>query len=315
VVGQALGLPADLWQDRGMDEQIGFIGLGIMGRGMARNLLKAGFPLRVWNRTAARMDELVAEGATPAGGPAELAAACDVVILCVSDTPDVVEVIAGERGLLEGIRPGSLVIDMSTISPDATRELAGRLAAAGAQMLDAPVSGGSEGAARGTLAIMVGGQADQVERAMPLFRAMGQRITHVGDHGAGQMAKLVNQVLVVVNMLAVGEALLFAQAGGLDLDKTLEAVSAGAAGSWMLSNRAPQVLRRDWRPGFTIDLQQKDLRLVLEAAGQLGVPMIATALVSNLYRALQAQGLGAEGNHALVKALERLAGTEVRSAP
>jgi 3-hydroxyisobutyrate dehydrogenase len=297
-----------------MQERVGFIGLGIIGRGMARNLLKAGFPLRVWNRTSARMDELVVEGAVPAASPADLAASCDLILLCVSDTPDVLEVVIGDQGAIHAIRPGALLIDMSTISPQATRDLAGRLAERGAHMLDAPVSGGSEGAARGTLSIMVGGEAGQVERAMPLFRAMGQRITHVGDHGAGQMVKLVNQILVVVNMLGVAEAMLFAQAGDLDLDKALEAVSAGAAGSWMLANRGPQVLRRDWRPGFTVDLQQKDLRLVLEAADQLGLPLLATPLIFNLYRALQAQGLGGEGNHALVKALERLAGLEVGAA-
>ena len=217
------------------------------------------------------------------------------------------EVILGEQGLIFGLRPGSLVVDMSTISPQVTRDIATSLAKKGAFMLDAPISGGSEGAALGTLSIMVGGHEEQVARAMPLFQAMGKAITHVGDHGAGQTVKLVNQILVVVNMLAVSEALLFAQAGDLDLGKTLEAVSQGAAGSWMLSNRGPQVLNRDWRPGFTIDLQQKDLRLVLEAADQMGVPALATSLVFNLYRTLQAQGLGGEGNHALAKALENLA--------
>jgi 3-hydroxyisobutyrate dehydrogenase len=295
-----------------MSERIGFIGLGIMGRGMASNLLKAGFDLRVWNRTASRIDDCASLGASPASHPADLASQCDVVIVCVSDTPDVQDVILGENGVIDGIQPGALVIDMSTISPQVTRAIAGKLGEKGAFMLDAPISGGSEGAAQGTLSIMVGGRTDQVERAMPLFQAMGKAITHVGDHGAGQTVKLVNQILVVVNMLAVSEALLFAQAGDLDLHKTLEAVSQGAAGSWMLSNRGPQVITRDWRPGFTIDLQQKDLRLVLEAADQMGVPALATALVFNLYRSLQAQGLGSEGNHALVKALEHLAGTEIQ---
>jgi 3-hydroxyisobutyrate dehydrogenase len=294
-----------------MTEQLGFIGLGIMGRGMARNLLKAGFAVRIWNRTASKMEELVAEGAVAGHSPADVAAHSDVIITCVSDTPDVEAVILGEHSILEGARPGALVIDMSTISPKVTREIAARLSANGVHMLDAPVSGGSEGAARGTLSIMVGGAASQVERAMSCFQAMGKTITHIGDHGAGQMVKLVNQILVVINGLAVSEALLFAQAGGLDLQKTLDAVSQGAAGSWMLSNRGPQVLKRDWRPGFTIDLQQKDLRLALQAADQLGIPLLGTGLVFNLYRTLQAQGLGSEGNHALVKALERLAGIEV----
>jgi len=182
------------------------------------------------------------------------------------------------------------------------------------QMLDAPISGGGEGAAKGTLSIMVGGEADDVARAMPFFEAMGKAITHVGPLGSGQRVKLVNQILVVVNALAVSEALLFAQAGGLDLQKTLEAVVPGAAGSWMLQFRGPQVIERDWRPGFTIDLQQKDLRLVLEAADQLGTPVLGTSLVFNLYRTLQADGLGGEGNHALVKALERLSGIEVGRA-
>jgi 3-hydroxyisobutyrate dehydrogenase len=294
-----------------MSDRIGFIGLGIMGRGMAANLLKAGFDIRVWNRTSSRGDDLVSQGADRANDPSDLASQCDVTIVCVSDTPDVQEVVLGDHGLIEGIQPGALVIDMSTISPQVTKEIASILAEKGAFMLDAPISGGSEGAALGTLSIMVGGQADQVDRAMPLFEAMGKAITHVGDHGAGQTVKLVNQILVVVNMLAVSEAMLFAEAGELDLVKTLEAVSQGAAGSWMLSNRGPQVLVRDWRPGFTVDLQQKDLRLVLEAADQMGMPVLATSMVFNLYRTLQAKGLGGDGNHALVKALEGLAGIQV----
>lgn len=294
-----------------MKETIGFIGLGIMGQGMARNLLKAGFAVRVWNRTAGRMAPLVEAGATAGSNPADVAAQSDVIIICVSDTPDVRAVILGENGVIEGARAGSLVIDMSTISPKVTREIAAALKERGVHMLDAPISGGSEGAEKGTLSIMVGGEAQQVERTMPAFQAMGKTITHVGGNGAGQTVKLVNQILVVINMLAVGEALLFAQAGELDLEKTLAAVTQGAAGSWMLSNRGPQVIERDWRPGFTIDLQQKDLRLVLEAADQMGVPLIGTSAVFNLYRTLQQQGLGAEGNHALVKALEHLAGFEI----
>jgi 3-hydroxyisobutyrate dehydrogenase len=299
-----------------MTDRIGFIGLGIMGRGMVRNLLKAGFAVKVWNRTAARMDELAADGATPARGPADLASQCDVIITCVSDTPDVQAVLLGDepRGVIHGAQAGALVIDMSTLSPDATRQMAARLAEQGVKMLDAPISGGSEGAAKGTLAIMIGGAADQAERAMPLFQAMGKTITHVGAQGAGQMVKLVNQILVVGHALAMSEALLFAQAGGLDLQKTLDAVSAGAAGSWMLSNRGPQIIRRDWRPGFTIDLQEKDVHLVLGEADRLGVPLVATSLVSHMYRTLQNAGLGSEGNHALIKALEHLSGIEVGKA-
>jgi len=292
-------------------ERVGFIGLGIMGRGMARNILKAGFPLRVWNRTASRMDELAAEGAGPASSPGDLAFHSDIIITCVSDTPDVEQVLLGEGGVIHGARPGSLVIDMSTISPRATQRIAAHLAERHIHMLDAPVSGGSEGAARGTLSIMVGGDVTQFERALPVFQAMGTTITHLGPIGAGQTTKLVNQILVVGHALAMSEALLFAQAGGVDLRKALEAVSGGAAGSWMLSNRGPQILVRDWRPGFTIDLQQKDLRLVLQEADRLGVPLPGTALIHQLYRTLQARGLGHEGNHALIKALENLAGIEI----
>lgn len=294
-----------------MSEKIGFIGLGIMGRGMAHNLLKAGFDVRVWNRTASRMESLVDAGAAAAENPADVAAHSDIIITCVSDTPDVEQVILGHQGVIHAAKEGSLVIDMSTISPQTTREIATKLAEKGIHMLDAPISGGSEGAVNGTLSIMVGGDASQFRRATPAFEAMGKTITHVGGSGAGQTVKLVNQILVVINMLAVGEALLFARAGGLDLQKTLDAVTQGAAGSWMLANRGPQVIARDWQPGFMVDLQQKDLRLVLEAADQMGVPVIGASMVFNLYRTLQAQGLGAEGNHALVKALEHLAGLEI----
>lgn len=296
----------------GERERVSFIGLGIMGRGMVRNLLQAGFEVTVWNRTASRIDELTQEGALPAKTPADAAEKSDVIIICVSDTPDVRQVITGDNGIIYGARAGSLIIDMSTISPQATREIAAELNKLDIHMLDAPISGGSEGAEKGTLSIMIGGAAEQVERAMPFFQAMGKTITHVGPQGAGQTVKLVNQILVVVNMLAVSEALIFAKAGGLDLQKTLDAVTQGAAGSWMLSNRGPQVIEDDWRPGFTIDLQQKDLRLALEAADHMGVPALATSMVFNLYRSLQHKGLGDEGNHALVKALEALAGIEAR---
>lgn len=296
-----------------MKESVGFVGLGIMGRGMARNILRAGFPLTVWNRTAARMAELVTEGAAAAQSPADCARQSNIIITCVSDTPDVEQVILGENGVIHAAAPGSLVIDMSTISPQTTQQIAAALREKEIHMLDAPISGGSEGAAKGTLSIMVGGEAAQVKRAMPVFEVMGKKITHVGGAGAGQMVKLVNQIVVVGNMLAVAEGLLFAQAGDLDLAKTIEAIAGGAAGSWMLSNRGTQAIVRDWRPGFTIDLQQKDLKLVLNAAAEMGVPLLGTSLIHNLYRSLQARGLGDEGNHALIKALEILAGFEVGS--
>lgn len=294
-----------------MSERIGFIGLGIMGQGMAANLLRAGFSLTVWNRTVTRMQDLVAQGARAGASPADVAERSDIIMVCVSDTPDVEEVVLGIEGVIHGAQPGALVIDCSTISPQATRAMASTLAEKGVHMLDAPVSGGSEGAARGTLSIMVGGDTEQFERGLPIFRAMGKTITHVGGHGAGQTVKLVNQVLVVGNCIAMCEALMFAQAGGVDLQKTYTAISQGAAGSWMFTNRAPQIMHRDWQPGFTIDLQQKDLRLVLDTADQTGVPLPVTSLVFQLYRTLQMHGLGSEGNHALIKALEHLAGFAV----
>jgi 3-hydroxyisobutyrate dehydrogenase len=257
------------------------------------------------------MDELASEGAIPTTSPADLARQCSLIFICVSDTPDVEAVVLGENGILNTVQSGALVVDMSTISPQTSRDLAAKLSEKGAHFLDAPMSGGSEGAAKGTLSIMVGGDAAQVERAMPYFQAMGKTITHMGDVGSGQLVKLVNQILVVGNMLAVSEALVFAQAGGLDLQKTLQAVGGGAAGSWMLTNRGSQAIVRDFRPGFTIDLQQKDLRLVLQAADQMGVPLLSTSMIFNLYRTLQQAGLGSDGNHALVKALEHLANLTV----
>jgi len=294
-----------------MKETVGFIGLGIMGRGMAHNLLKDDFDLYVWNRTPERMKPLITAGARATRNPSDLAKQCSIIITCVSDTSDVEEVLLGIQGVIHGAQPGTLVVDTSTISPQATRQMARRLHEKKIFLLDAPISGGSEGAANGTLSIMVGGETPQVERAMPVLNAMGKTITHVGAQGAGQTVKLVNQILVVGTMLAVSEALLFADAGGLDLEKTIAAVEHGAAGSWSLSNRGTQAIVRDFRPGFTIDLQQKDLRLVLEAADEYGVPLPGTGLCFQLYRTLQARGLGHEGNHALLKALEYLSGIQI----
>ncbi len=294
-----------------MSTQVGFIGLGIMGAGMARNLLAKGNDVVVWNRTASRAEALVEAGASPAVSPADVARRCPVVMICVSDTPDVDAVLHGEDGLLAGVSDGSLIVDHSTISPEATVGFSEEVSALGGRWIDAPVSGGSEGAERGTLSIMVGGEEADVERARPYMEAFGTTVTHVGPVGSGQKVKIVNQILVVVNQLAVSEALLFAQAAGLDLAATLDAVGGGAAGSWMLANRGPQMIDRDWRPGFTIDLQQKDLRLALAAADAAGTPLPGTALVFQMYRALQNEGLGGEGNHALVKALEKMSGVEV----
>lgn len=287
-----------------MSERIGFIGIGIMGSGMAANLVSAGHEVVVWNRTRVKAEMI--DGATVADTPTDLMSRCDVVMVCVADTPDVVALFEGEHRMLDAIRPGMLIIDHSTISPSETVRLGEAVIGRDAGWIDAPVSGGSEGAQRGTLSVMVGGVEGDVTRARPYLEAFSSSITHVGKLGDGQAVKLVNQILVVVNQLAVSEALLFAEAAGLNMDKTLDAVTGGAAGSWMLANRGPQMIKDDWRPGFTIDLQQKDLRLVLERADQLGVPVIATAMVYQLYRSLQTRGLGAEGNHALVKALQAM---------
>jgi 3-hydroxyisobutyrate dehydrogenase len=286
--------------------RLGFIGLGTMGHGIAANLLMAGNALTVWNRTPEKAVDLVCD---VADNLRELGEASEIVFVCVSDTPDVEEVVFGEAGVIHGMSDGNILVDHSTISPGATKQFALQAAELGVIWLDAPVSGGSEGAENGTLAVMVGGSSEALDRARPYMDAYSKTVTHVGEEpGSGQMAKAVNQVLVVLNQLAASEALLLAQGAGLDLRTTLSALEGGAAGSWMLSNRGPQMIERDWRPGFTIDLQQKDLRLVLEAADELGVPMPGTSLVFQLYRALQAHGLGGEGNHALVKALEELAG-------
>lgn len=296
-----------------MPEKIGFVGLGIMGQRMALNLLKADFSLTVWNRTAGKMDPLVQAGAFPADSASEVAEKSDICVACVGDTADVETVILGEKGIAEGAGPGSLVIDCSTISPVSTKIIAEKLAKKDIAMLDAPVSGGSSGAENATLSIMVGGLEKDVERGRPVLEAMGKTITHVGGNGVGQTVKLINQILVAGNLLAMSEALLFAQAGGVDLKKVLPAVQAGTAGSWMLSNRGPKIIERDWNPGFTIDLQQKDVRLALDAANDLGVPLPGTGLISQLYRGLQAQGRGSQGNHALIKALENLCGVIVGS--
>lgn len=289
--------------------RLGFIGLGIMGRGMAANLINHDYDLTVWNRTLAKARGL---GARVVANAREVGPASDIVFVCVSDTPDVEEVVFGDFGVIHGMTEGDILVDHSTISPGATREFAAQAAELGVTWLDAPVSGGSEGAERGTLAAMVGGDPLALEKARPFMDSFATSIVHVGDEpGSGQMVKAVNQVLVSLHALAASEALLLAQGAGLDLEKTIAAIENGAAGSWMLSNRGPQMIKRDWEPGFTIDLQQKDIRLILEAADDIGVPVPGVSLVFQLYRSLQAQGLGAEGNHALVRALEALAGIKL----
>lgn len=287
-----------------MPETIGFVGLGIMGSGMVKNLVAKGHTVRIWNRTESKAAELAASlKIDHARTIKDLAASSSVLMLCVTNTGDVEQVL---NEAATSLKKGSLVIDCSTISPKATEEIAAKLRGQGIGFVDAPVSGGSEGAAQGTLTIMAGGVEDDFNRAKPILVAIGTRITHMGPAGKGQVTKLLNQILVVVNMLAVSEALMFGEAAQLDLKKAVTAVEAGAGGSWMLSKRAPQVLDNYWKPGFTIDLQQKDVDLILEYAGELGVPLIATGMIRQLYARLQKEGKGHLGNHALIQALEPL---------
>jgi 3-hydroxyisobutyrate dehydrogenase len=295
-----------------MQTRIGFVGLGIMGKPMARNLLKAGYPLNAYSRRRESVDALLDDGASGAASPREVAEGAEVVISIVTDTPDVRQVILGPDGVLAGMRPGTVIIDMSTISPTATREIAQAVESKGGELLDAPVSGGEGGAIAGTLSIMVGGKPEVFERCLPLFEAMGKNITYMGRSGAGQLTKLCNQIAVAVTNLAMSEALVFGAKAGLNLEKMQQAISGGAAGSWQLSNLAPRVLERDFAPGFMVKLQQKDLRLVLQEAEHLQLALPATSLVHNLFHALETMGAGDEGTQALVKVLERLAGVEVR---
>lgn len=293
-------------------ERIGFIGLGIMGKPMAHNLLKAGYSLTVYNRSDGPVEELVAAGATAAASPQAVAANADVVITIVTDTPDVQQVLLGENGVIHTVAQDAVVIDMSTISPTATREIASAVQEKGASMLDAPVSGGEGGAIAGALSIMVGGEEDVFNRCLPIFETLGKNIVHVGQSGAGQLTKLCNQIAVAVTNLAMSEALIFGAKSGLDLKKMQNAIQGGAAGSWQLSNLAPRVLERDFSPGFMVKLQQKDLRLVLQEADRLRLSLPATSLVHHLFHALESQGAGDEGTQALVKVLEQLAGVEVK---
>ena len=294
-----------------MEKKVGFIGLGIMGMPMARNLIKAGFEVIVFNRTTSKADQMVSEGAKKADSPKEVAKETPVVITIVSDTPDVESVILGENGVIEGIKPDSVVIDMSTISPQATQKIAARLKEREAHMLDAPVSGGDQGAINGTLSIMVGGDAQTFKRCQPILEAMGKNIIHVGSNGMGQTVKLMNQILVAGTLNAVVEALIFAQNSGVDLEKAIDAVKGGAAGSWQLTNLAPRIIKRDFQPGFMVDLIQKDLRLVMSATEAVKTPLPVTSFIHQMYYSIQSAGEGKSGTQTLAKAMERLTGVEI----
>jgi 3-hydroxyisobutyrate dehydrogenase len=289
------------------DTRVGFIGLGIMGRPMVRNLLKAGFPVTVWNRSRPGIDACVAEGASEAASPRTVAAASDIVITIVGDAPDVEGVALGPNGILEGARPGVVHIDMTTQSPEVTRVIAARLSQAGVEMLDAPVSGGEQGAIDSTLSIMVGGREEVFERCRPVFEAMGRTIVYCGPSGSGQVVKLCNQVAVSVTNLAVCEAITLCQRSGVDPRQMLEAVGAGAGASWQLANLGPKMLDGDFRPGFKAEHQLKDLRHALETAYNGGASMPATTIAHELFARLKDEGLGAEGTQALFKAIQAMA--------
>jgi 3-hydroxyisobutyrate dehydrogenase len=290
-----------------VETRIGFIGLGIMGSPMALRLLDARYPLAVHSRTKSKASRLSGRGAQVLNSPREVALQSDIVFLCVTETKDVEAVINGDDGIAASARRGLIVVDHSTISPAATRELADDLAKRGMILLDAPVSGGDTGAKNGTLSIMVGGDPAAFERVEPIMRSFGKTITHCGPSGTGQLTKLVNQILVSVTNLAVCEALTFARKYKLDLEKTIAAVGSGAAGSWQLANLGPKMADGNFRPGFTIDLQQKDLRLVLQAAEESNISLPAASLVHQLFAAAQAAGHGKDGTQALFTVVEKLA--------
>ncbi|MFA6110361.1 MAG: NAD(P)-dependent oxidoreductase [Candidatus Latescibacterota bacterium] len=293
--------------------RIGFVGLGIMGAPMALNLLKAGYAVEVYNRTdRPRVDQVVAAGGRRVASPQLAAANAEVVITMVTDTPDVEAVILGPEGVIHGARPGTTVIDMSTVSPRVTRQIGARLAEGGVAMLDAPVSGGEAGARNGTLSIMVGGEPEVFENCLPVLQALGRSVTLMGKAGAGQTTKLCNQIAVAVNNLAMAEALTLAATSELDPRLVLAAISGGAGGSWYLSNLGPRILDGDFAPGFTVDLQQKDLRLVLGAAADVQLPLPGVSLVNQLFNLVQRLGCGGDGVQALIKAYERQTGIEVR---
>lgn len=293
--------------------QVGLVGLGIMGAPMVRNLLKGGFPVTVSTRTPGKAEKFAAENASlgtvkAVRTPAEVAAASDVIITMVTDSPDVVAVARGEEGVFAKARSGSILIDMSTISPQVTRELAEEAKGKGVAWLDAPVSGGEKGAIEGTLTIMVGGEAEALERARPVLNAMGKRITHFGPVGAGQSAKLCNQIMTAVNMLAVCEAMTFGAKAGLDLATLHQALTGGAANSWALEVLGKKMVDRDFKPAFMVKLQQKDLRLVLDAANGNHTPLPAASLAHQMFAIVEAEGRGDDGTQSLLRVFERMAG-------
>jgi 2-hydroxy-3-oxopropionate reductase len=289
-----------------MAERVGFIGLGIMGMPMARNLMDSGYELTVHNRSPEKAEELGRDGAAVAATPREVAQKSDVVITMLPDSPQVREVVADENGVLEGISEGALLIDMSTISPVVTEELAEAVKEKGANMLDAPVSGGDVGAIEGTLSIMVGGDEQDFERAKPLFDVMGNTVTHVGPTGAGQVTKAANQVVVALTIEAVSEALVLGSAGGVSPEKILDVLSGGLAGNKVMEVKREKFLSHTFDPGFRSELHHKDLGIALAAGREYGVVLPVTAIVDQMLLSMRRKGWGGEDHSALLRIIEDL---------
>ena len=290
--------------------KVSFIGMGTMGGPMAQNILKAGHEVTVHNRTREKEEPLAQAGAHRAASPQEAAAGSEAIITCVSDTPDVEAIILGDSGVIHGAQQGAIVVDMSTISPIATRRIADALKEKGVKMLDAPVSGGSEGAQNGTLTIMVGGEAADLETVMPVLEAMGKTITHVGPIGAGQITKAINQIIISGTYLTVAEGLTLGLKAGLDMPKIVNALSGGAANSWVLTNRANNVINNTYPLGFRVKLHYKDLRIALDTAHELGVNLPCTALVEQMETGLIARGYGDEDVSALARSIREASGID-----
>ena len=296
-----------------MAEKVGFIGLGIMGKPMAKNLMQAGYELAVHNRSPEKAQELAREGATAAESPREVAGQSDIIITMLPDSPDVREILIGEGGVLEGIEEGALVVDMSTISPVVTEELAAAIGEKGASMLDAPVSGGDVGAIEGTLSIMVGGSEADFERAKPLFEVMGKTVTHVGRTGAGQVTKACNQIVAALTIEAVSEALVLGSKGGVAPEKILDVLSGGLAYNKIMEVKREKLLSHAFDPGFRAELHHKDLGIALAAGREYGVALPVTAIVDQMLLSMKRKGWGGEDHSALLKVIEDLSQHETGS--
>lgn len=290
--------------------KVAFVGLGTMGQAMAGNILKAGYQITVFNRSKEREQPLAECGAQCAASPAQAAENADVILICVSDTPDVEQVILGKDGIMAGAKPCAVVVDTSTISPTATRQIAQKLSEKDIRMVDAPVSGGSEGATLGTLAIMVGGEVDDVEYVRPVLEAMGSTITHVGPIGSGQLTKAINQTIIAGVYWAVAEGMAQGLKAKLDMEKVIAAISGGAAGSWVLSNRAGFMIDNDYPLGFRLKLHRKDLSIALDAAQDLGVALPMASLVGQVENGLISRGYGDEDISAMARSLRETAGID-----